>query len=552
MEENKNTNVLNENEFEDTIDLDLEEFDEDETSEQQTENTDKKSKKVKKAKKNKKSDKNGGFKAFMKSRKARFGFVASAIVAIVVVITVVLNIIVGILVDKFPNIVLDLTENASFELEKDTVDYVSHISKDVKITVLSTEKSFKSAGEYYDQANTLLKKIEQESNDKIKLSYIDLTANPSLTQKYEDADWTGNNNLFIVECGDSYKVVPFADCFEYDQQSYYYYGTYDVTNSKVEQAVVTAILNVTTEDKILVNIATGNGENEEYYSGLKTLLSNNAYETKEISLLTEEIDKDADFLLIDAPTVDFDVEQIDKISNWLDNNGNYGKSLIFIPSENEVDTPNIDDLLEEWGMKVNKGYVFESSPNRLISSQSLFTFTVDYTDTFKDGLKNSNIPVATLYSRSIEIIDGTSVTTYPLFKTSTQAGIVTSDDLQDENWDYKEHISAEELNIGVEAVQTNADNISSRVIVFGSNAMFTGSVMSYNSYNNSAYFMNMMNTIANRDDAGITIESKSLDNKELSITNVATKNVLFIIFVLILPLGTLITGIVIWTRRRNK
>ena len=40
-------------------------------------------------------------------------------------------------------------------------------------------------------------------------------------------------------------------------------------------------------------------------------------------------------------------------------------------------------------------------------------------------------------------------------------------------------------------------------------SMFTSDIMSFNSFNNSGYFMNMINTLADKDDAGITIEGKS-------------------------------------------
>lgn len=82
--------------------------------------------------------------------------------------------------------------------------------------------------------------------------------------------------MMIVECGDQYRVLTIDDCFEYDKDYYSQYGTYYVTSSLVEQAVVTAILNVTTEDKVVVDMITGNQEQDS--SAIKTLLQNNAYQ----------------------------------------------------------------------------------------------------------------------------------------------------------------------------------------------------------------------------------------------------------------------------------
>ena len=129
------------------------------TAEVKNENADAKSTNPKKADKPKKDKKKGGLKAFLKSRKARHGSVAIAVVAVVIALVVVLNIIVSLLVNRFPNMVIDFTKESSFALENDTVDYVSHIDKDITITVLATEEKFEASGNYYIQANKLLEKM---------------------------------------------------------------------------------------------------------------------------------------------------------------------------------------------------------------------------------------------------------------------------------------------------------------------------------------------------------------------------------------------------------
>lgn len=509
--------------------------------------TDTKAEKQKKADKPKKKKKNGGgLKAFLKSRKARHGSIAVAVVAVVIALVVVLNIVVSLLVDRFPDMVIDFTKDSSFALEDDTIDYVSHIDKDITITVLTTEEKFESSGTYYIQANKLLEKMESASNGKIKLKYIDLSSNPSIAQQYTDADWTQSSNMMIVECGDQYRVLTIDDCFEYDKDYYSTYGAYYVTSSIVEQGVVTAILNVTTEDKVTVDIITGNQEQDS--SALKTLLQNNAYQVNEVSLATGDLDAEAKIAVLYAPSVDLDESAVEKLSKWLDNDGKYDRNLIFIPTENAVDTPNLDSLLNEWGMQVNQGYVYETSTDRLVSNSSPYIFTVDYTDYYKTGLKNPNIPVVTLFARGVTLTD--SSTAHALLTTSTSAGIYPVD--ADESWNYKDGITGENINIAAEGVKTNTDNASSRIVVFGSYSMFTSDIMAYNSFNNSGYFMNMINTIADKDDAGITIEGKSMETAELGITDATTKNAMFVVFVILIPVAVLITGIVMWLRRRNK
>ena len=506
-------------------------------------------KKGNKGKKNKpkKNKEKGSFKAFLKSRKARHGSLAIVIVAVVVAIVVVLNVICGLLVDRFPDLKLDLTANQSFALQDDTIDYVSHLNKDVTLYILMPENEVENQGTYFIQAKNLLDKIKSNSNGKIDLKYIDLTSNPTFTSNYSNIDWNSGKNYFmLVECGKQYRALKVEDCFEYDESTYSYYGQYQFTGTTIEQAVVTAILNVTADDKVVIDMITGN--NEQDYSAIKTMLENNAYEVNEISFVTQDIDDDAEFIMLYAPSVDLDESAVDKISDWLDNDGKYGRTLIYVPCDEKVDTPNIDALLEQWGMQVDDGYVFETNTDYLISGSTPYAFITDYSDYYKDNLKNSKIPVVVSYSHDIIIKD--SEMAHSLLTTSDKAGVQPYD--YDENWNYQDAITGEPINIAAEGVKTNNDEKSSRVVVFGSYTMFTQNVMSYNSYNNSAYFMNVVNTIADKDDNGITIESKSLASAELGVTDVTTQSVMIAIFVVILPAAILIAGLIVWLRRRNR
>ena len=126
-------------------------------------------KKAEKANKTKKP--NGGLKAFLKSRKAKHGTMAIAVIAVVIAITIVLNIVAALLVERFPNMVMDFTQENSFALEDDTIEYVSHLDKDITITVLALEDQFEETGSYYIQANKLLEKIENSSKNFISAKF---------------------------------------------------------------------------------------------------------------------------------------------------------------------------------------------------------------------------------------------------------------------------------------------------------------------------------------------------------------------------------------------
>lgn len=506
--------------------------------------------KAKKAKnkKSKPQKEKGKFKKFMKSRKAKHGTVAMAITALVIVMVIVLNIIIGLLVNRFPDLELDLTSNNSFALQDDTIDYVSHLNNDVTVYILMEKDKFEGQGTYFVQAQKMLNKMASKSDGKIKIKYVDLTSNPSFTSNYPNVDWQSSsaNNIVLVESGKQYKVLTLTDCFEYDEQTYNYYGTYSFTGTKIEQAVVTAILNVTTDDKVVVDMIKGN--NEQDYSSLKSLLENNAYQVNEVSLATGDFDKDAKVAIMYAPSVDLDEKIVEKLSTWLSNDGKYGRSLIYVPTADMGEMPNLDDFLKEWGMSIDRGYVFETDETALVNASSPYAFTVSYGDYYKDNLKNSKIPVVVSESHAVNITDEN--TAHALLKTTNKAGVLPID--ADKSWDYKDAITGNGENVAAEGVMTNEDKKSSRVVVFGSYVMFSDTIMQYNSFNNSAYFMNVINTIADKEDVGITIESKSIDNTELGITDVATQNTMLVVFVIVIPIAILVAGFVFWLRRRNR
>ncbi len=506
--------------------------------------------KAKKAKnkKSKPQKEKGKFKKFMKSRKAKHGTVAMAITALVIVMVIVLNIIIGLLVDRFPDLELDLTSNNSFALQDDTIDYVSHLNNDVTVYILMEKDKFESQGTYFVQAQKMLNKMVSKSDGKMKIKYVDLTSNPSFTSNYPNVDWQSSsaNNIVLVESGKQYKVLTLTDCFEYDEQTYNYYGTYSFTGTKIEQAVVTAILNVTTDDKVVVDMIKGN--NEQDYSSLKSLLENNAYQVNDVSLATGDFDKDAKVAIMYAPSVDLDEKIVEKLSTWLSNDGKYGRSLIYVPTADMGEMPNLDDFLKEWGMSIDRGYVFETDETALVNASSPYAFTVSYGDYYKDNLKNSKIPVVVSESHAVNITDEN--TAHALLKTTDKAGVLPID--ADKSWDYKDAITGNGENVAAEGVMTNEDKKSSRVVVFGSYIMFSDTIMKYNSFNNSAYFMNVINTIADKEDVGITIESKSIDNTELGITDVATQNTMLVVFVIVIPIAILVAGFVFWLRRRNR
>ena len=94
------------------------------------------------------------------------------------------------------------------------------------------------------------------------------------------------------------------------------------------------------------------------------------------------------------------------------------------------------------------------------------------------------------------------------------------------------------------------NTLTSNLLVFGSSAMLDSSITSTSYYNNGDYFVSILNTMTGKN-GGISIVAKDLTAATFD-TTAAKANAAFWVFVILLPAAILITGIVIWLKRRHK
>ena len=495
------------------------------------------------------SKRQGGLKRFLSSRKARHGGIAISITVIAIAMVIAINVIMSLLVDRFPDLKLDFTSNGAYALSDDTAEYMSHLKKDVTFYILAPEDDFTATSTYFVQAKNLLDKMEAKSDGKFHVEYIDTTANPTFAKDYPNIDWDTRTNVGVIKSDDRYKGLSIDDCFTYDDEYYQYYQQYKFTGTTIEQAAVKGALYVTSDENVLVDIITSEGEDDT--SAIKTLLSDNAYDVKEVSLLTGQLDDEAQFAIIYAPTVDLSEASAAALEKWLDNGGRYGKTLLYFANSNptlgEIKTPNLDSLLAKWGMKQNSGYAYETDYDHMLNGASALAFVTEYADSYTDGLKNPGLSVISYYAHPIELTD--TNTAKAVLNTSTHAGIMPID--ADESFDFEAGVKGEAIAVAAEGSRAGTDDYS-RVIAFGSSAMFSSQYLSLGSFNNAAFLMNIFNTIADKDDDTVIIEGKALSDAELGITDAATANTMMIVFVFVIPIAVFVPGIIVWVRRRNK
>ena len=146
-------------------------------------------------------------KKIMKSKKIRYGTNATILTALFIVIVIVLNIAVGMLVERFPSLKIDLSSNNMFSISQETREAVSKLDQDVKIFLVQSS----------DSENPLYNEIlnrYKELSPHIDYSYVNATKDPSFLQKY-----SGQLNpigSFVIESGERFEIVEIgrASCRE--------------------------------------------------------------------------------------------------------------------------------------------------------------------------------------------------------------------------------------------------------------------------------------------------------------------------------------------------
>ncbi len=485
--------------------------------------------------------------AFFTSKKAKRGSVSILLTVIFIAAVVGLNILSTMLTNRYSSLTIDFTANKSYKLSESALIQTANIDKDVTVYVLTDEDTFESLNDYFLQINKLLHEFDKNS-DHITLKYVNPSSDPTFAKKYSEINWYTSAYVMLVECGDEYVGIQEEDLFDFTQDESS--GEYVITDQKLEQALLSAILNVMTTEQVGITFLELDSSSDPTY--FMSVLSSNAFKVDSISLLSEDIPETSKFVVLYAPVSDITETEYKTLTQWLNNDGEYGHSLIYIANPEEyVDTPNIDALLADWSMAVGDSWVWEQDESYMSIHSDIPEITTLFNyenQEFTKTLKTTATPVIISRCRPIEIIDSGAST---MLTTSDKAVICPFDaDLM--TWDPTLE-TAQKLNGAAISTQGNEDfTKKSTVIAIGSVDAFSDVALTSSNVNNLEYFLNMFNTIADREDIKLTIEGKPLYEDELGVESASTINSLVVFVRYIIPLAVVITGFAMWIYRRKK
>lgn len=484
------------------------------------------------------------------NRRFKFGAIATVITALVTVIIVLINVVFSVLTDRF-NWIPDMTSSGMYDISDESKEFLKTVNQKVEIYVLMDEEYLttnQSYGNYLPQAAEILKQYGRNS-DNITLKYVNMVKDPTFAKIYPDLDL--QEGQILIKSENRNRVIEVSDLFNF--QTSQQYGYTSISSSKAEQTMTSAIMGVTSEDVIQISLLTGFDTSGP--DALSALLTQNNYDIVEQNILTEDVDTESDIAILYGITRDLSADETKKLDKFLDNDGKLGKTLLYVSSNSMSDTPNLDALLKDWGMAIEKELIYETDTGRMLSSSSPFYFLVDaenseFTQEYDFSSKfigaGNARPITQLFETS-----GARKTT-SLMSSADTAKAISSESFDAES--LEDMIERDGpfnlLMMSEQSVSLGSDISKSYVIVSGSLEAVDDIFLSGSSFANAEYFANMFNTIYEVE-SGTVIAPKNFEYTEIAIT-FGTAIVYAAIFVIVVPLGIIVLGFIIWIRRRRR
>lgn len=469
-------------------------------------------------------------------RRGRYGTAATVTVSIFIGIILLVN---AISIGNFKR--FDVTGVAQFTLTSQTKDVLSKIETPVEVLSFFTPDN-----PVKDYTASLLNEY-QNYTSQLSIKTIDPDLHPDQARQYG-----------ITEYGAVYGTV----IFESESGQRAVYGPQIA--EQAEHAFTSALLEVTGIVQKKVYFLTGHGESDIYsdYNNAREGLLDNLYQVGTLDLLyTHEIPEDLAVLVIAAPRKAFTSEEIALIHSYLEDSG---RVLILL---NPNPPQDIKQLLSSWGVDIEDGNVIDPSSYAAPNMDSLL---VPRTRNFL-GLSNIYFPGATaiipqpsytaapipnMPTEFVWTSENTEIEMYSLIRASQDSWLERSFDPNKEP-QFNEGVDREApLHIGflittVTAEETEGElpgeDSDTRLIVFG-DSDFASNQHYYNG-NNEELFLNTINLLSAGTEL-VSIERKVLPFRRLVIGPEAMSFIRYS-SVLLLPLLVLLTGGVIWWRRRQ-
>lgn len=543
-----------------------------------------------------------GIKGSFGTIQSKNGLFSAGMIALVVAIVIVFNLAVGYLPSNLLEV--DLSSSGIYTVTDTSVDYLAALDTDVELIVVAEN------GDVDSRITRFLERYVALS-DYLSMRTVDPVTSPSVLTDYET-----EQNTIVVRCEETgrQEIVYFDDILVMDYYSYMMYGYADYTEFDAEGQLTSAIDYVVSAVDHTVYTTTGHGE-MELGSLVVEQLERSHFTTSSVNLTTDGgIPEDCDLLVINQPTSDLSVDELEMVRAYL---AAGGQVSVILDSE-QFEHPHLTELMEEYGLVEVDGYIadaenyywYQNSGSYYIFFPELDTSTDAADGVAEDAyvmvgydLVNGMIspvlgltegtpardtitvtPFLTTSENGMAVVDEENITTGQYLIGVTASEEIAVEEDEDETADTadtaEDEASAEDAAADETAAdeagaaetsseetaadETSADEAESEdtdseeeeeeaETVTARLTVITADTLLDDTLN-SNYSLANIQVFLNTVTAGFEdVENISIEPKSLSTTYNTINNagMLGLIVVAVIPLGILIVGVVRWMRRRK-
>lgn len=454
---------------------------------------------------------------------------------LLIAVVVVINLIVGEIPEEYTQI--DVSSQKLYTITDETKEFLSNLDQDVTIYHIVQN------GNEDDILEKMLTRYEEGSGH-ITVEKKDPVLYPAFTSQYTDSDVSDNS--LIVVYGDRSKVINYSDL--YDVEYDYYTGSSSTTGFDGEGQIDSAISYVISEDIPTIYTLEGHGE-MSLNSSITESLEKANYQTESLNLLTEDaVPEDAGALMIVSPQTDLSEDEADRVITYLEAGG----KVIIFTDYTGTDMPNLETVLETYGLSTEKGIVMEEDAKHYIMQTPYYLVPeINSTDITSD-LVADNRYVLMPVSQAVSVLDSyrDTLTIKPVLSTSESA-YIKADVENMQTFEKESTDQAGQFYLGAAVTETVSDEAETQLVYYGSSSLLDSATDQQVSGGNTELVLNTLGWMCENDVPVISVDSKSLTMNYLTVPEYDS-GYWGAMTCGIIPVLFLIIGGIIWFKRRKQ
>lgn len=474
-------------------------------------------------------------------KKLKYGSSSALFTLLILVVIAMVYLTSELLTERF-GLSFDMTQSGIYEVSDQTKEYLNNLDSDIVMTVLAEQNDYENL-QGYAQINELLKKYTLLSHGKIAVRYVNVYKNPAFLQDYPTPN-TLREGAVIIESDKRFKAYQIDDFYEFstDEQTKETY----ISGNVAEQKLTSGIRYVTMD--VLPQIVTITGHNESALAEFDTVIAQSNYQVQSVNLMTDDIPQGTNLVVLAAPQSDFTAAEIDKLDRYLENDES---TVLYLYSPNYGTHPVLDRFSEDWGVHPVRRMVVD--PPRSVGNLSYIAPLVIKSDVTKTLENTTNSILMMSLPGHFELLWESRgyKKLVPLLRSSGEAYAKDMDTAQ-QSLEPADGDTVGSYCLGVMSEQRKAGNGAekvSRVFFYASDTLLADGFMQTPNLMNRSYASSLLSYLYKQEDT-MVFASKTMESDQLAMTG-DTAVVIFWSLVIALPCLILISGLLVWNKRRR-